>query len=174
MVIMLTSNITSQFSIAFNGIWYTVDTCWSDEPNPYLIPFGQRSRGETFVCYFFLFVYLFIFRKALALYSHIYLLISFKLDIIIETAKVYILIPVWITLTFKQSRGYVTNHKLTLPFPSNFSIDFDEIQCVASTCKLIEAHAKFVLHGLYLRKKTIFVTLLDTSLTLACVGTFVN
>ena len=55
------------------------------------------------------------------LYSNGYRPISFKLGIMIKTAKLYVLIPVSTALTFIQGRGCVRNEeKLWCSFSQNF------------------------------------------------------
>ena len=65
----------------------------------------------------------------IGLYSDIYRQISFKHGIIIETSKFYILISVWMTLTFIQEIKSFGIH-----FLADLSIDLDEIQYVATSC----------------------------------------
>ena len=50
------------------------------------------------------------------LYSDIYRMISLKLDMMIETTKLYIFIRVWMTLTFIQGLGCMRNQSLWCPF----------------------------------------------------------
>ena len=56
------------------------------------------------------------------LYSHICSQISFKLDMMIKTTKLYILISVWMTLTFIQGHSCIRNKKkLWCPFSCKFT-----------------------------------------------------
>ena len=62
------------------------------------------------------------------LHSDIYRLISFNFGIIVVTTELYILIPVWMTLSFLQSHSYMRNQKLLQSFFSQLSpINADEI-----------------------------------------------
>ena len=115
-----------------------------------------------------------------ALYSDIYWFISHKLGLTIETTMLFILIPVWITMTFSQSYSYIEGsspeylsqlcNMLEIPFWSrtlnmknqnvcpgfqaDVAIDWEEIQYVATTFWFVEAHAGFILHDLYSRERT--------------------
>ena len=75
------------------------------------------------------------------LHSDIYILISFKLRIMIKTIKFCILISVWMTLTFIQGYSCIN---FGIHFLANLNIHVDEIQYVATTCWFVEAHAKFI------------------------------
>ena len=61
----------------------------------------------------------------------------------VEINKLYILMSVWMTLTFIQGHICMRNQNLWCPFSGRFSIDLDEIQCVPTTCLYVEAHANF-------------------------------
>ena len=94
-------------------------------------------------------------NNKVVLYSDMYRL-SFKLGMLMETMKLYILIsvtfskgPVWMTLTFIQDHSCMRNQKLLLPFSGKFLIKLDGIQYVATNYWFVEAHAKFVLHNQY-------------------------
>ena len=66
----------------------------------------------------------------------------------IETMKLHILILVWMMLTFIQGHSCLRNQN-SMHFLTNLSINFNEIQYVATTCWFLEAHANFfcfVLH----------------------------
>ena len=76
------------------------------------------------------------------LYSDIYRPISFKLGFTIKTMKFYILV----TLTFIQGHSCIRNQNLSIHFLANLCINLHRIQCVATTCLFVEAHAKFILH----------------------------
>ena len=76
----------------------------------------------------------FQFLKKGGLYSDIYSLISFKLGVMIETTELYILISVWMTLTFIQGCTSIRNQNFDVHFLVNLGIDFDEIQSVTTTC----------------------------------------
>ena len=85
----------------------------------------------------------------LYLHSDIYRSICFKLCMMVETTKLYILISVWMTLTVIRGHCCIGNQKLRCPFSRKLKIDLDEIQSVATTCWFVEAHAKFILHKYY-------------------------
>ena len=96
---------------------------------------------EPFLCDFFFFL------KACnnGLYSDIYRPVSFRLRLMIETTKLYILISVLVALTIIQ--GHICmriKKKLNAPFIANLGIGLDEIWYVAITCWSVEAHDKFV------------------------------
>ena len=78
------------------------------------------------------------------LYSDVYIQISFKLSMMTETTKLYILLSVWMTLTLIQGHSYGKSK-------SNFSIDLYEIQYVATTCRFVGAHVKSILRKKYSR-----------------------
>ena len=59
----------------------------------------------------------------------------------IETTKLYILISVWMILIFIERHSCMRNWKLQCPFLTNLIIVLDEIQYVATTCWIVEAHA---------------------------------
>ena len=54
----------------------------------------------------------------------------------------YILISVWMTMTFIQGHSCRRNQKLWCPFYHKFGIDLDKILCVATTCLFVKAHAE--------------------------------
>ena len=62
----------------------------------------------------------------ICLYSDIYR-ISFKLGLMIETTKFYILILVWMTLVFIQGHSYMRTQKPSVHFLANIYINLDEI-----------------------------------------------
>ena len=64
----------------------------------------------------------------------------------VETTRLYILIFVWMTLTFIQGHSYMRNKKFCVHFLGNFGVNLDEIQYVATTCWFVETHVKFILH----------------------------
>ena len=79
-------------------------------------------------------------------YSDIYRPISFKLFMMIRTINPYILISVWMTLTFIQGNSCIRKKKLGVHFLANTFIDLNEIQYVATTCWFVGARAKCILH----------------------------
>ena len=107
-------------------------------------PFQKQSPGFT-----------------LGLYFDIYRPISFKLDMMIETTKLYILISVW--MTFKDA--FVCEIK-------NSSVHF---KYVATACWFVEAYAKFIcIRNWYSRERTVDVILWNIPLTSPCVVTLAN
>ena len=66
-----------------------------------------------------------------------------------KTNELYILIQIWITLTFVQFQGLSCVRNIQIKnLVSIFllSVNLDEIQYVAATCWFVEDHAKFILH----------------------------
>ena len=80
----------------------------------------------------------------LGLCSDIYRPIFFKLGTIIETTKFYILISVWMTLTFIQGHSCMRNQKLLCPFSWKHCRWFGLDSVFATNCWFVKAHAKFV------------------------------
>ena len=78
------------------------------------------------------------------LYSDIYRSIAFKLGMMRETAMLYVLISVWMTLTFVQ--GHSSSKKFEVHVLANLSIYLDKFQYAAITCSFVKAHGKFILH----------------------------
>ena len=68
------------------------------------------------------------------LYSNIFRPISFKLDVMIGPTKFYILISVWMTLTFIRGHSCVRNQKLWCPFSQKFCSQIWLIQFLATIC----------------------------------------
>ena len=83
------ANYLIKFSMYLNGM----------EPHTRFILFIQYSRERT------LYDYIILLEKNfnVGLYSDIYRQISFEFSVMIKTTKLYILISVWMTLTFIQS-----------------------------------------------------------------------
>ena len=65
--------------------------------------------------------YLILLKKNfnVGLYSDIWKPNYFKFDVIIETTKLYILLSVWMTLTFIQGHSCIRNEKLDVCFLAN-------------------------------------------------------
>ena len=83
--------IISQFSINLNGLWYTIQTCWCEEPHNHFILNIQCSRERSlFVIIWFCFL-----KKKFCLHSDICRPISFKLGVMIKITKLYMLISFW-------------------------------------------------------------------------------
>ena len=54
-------------------------------------------------------------------------LISFKLDVMLDTIAIYILIPLWMTLTFILACRWMRKHDLLDCFVTSFVVSLDEI-----------------------------------------------
>ena len=107
----------------------------SDEPHTLSCPFSVQRREQ----YFYDFVFL---KKCWHVFGHSWT-VSFKLHVMIETSKLHIVIPVWMTLTFIWSEIRI----FCVHFLANFSVALDKIWCVATTCWFVEVHAKFITHA---------------------------
>ena len=111
----------------------------------------------------------------IGLYSDIYGQISFKLGIMIETTKLYILISVLVTFTFIQGHRCMGNQKLWCQFFCKF-----EYQCwwnsvVATTCWFVGTNAKFnCAEELFKGENSADIMLWNIRFTLSCVRTLVN
>ena len=99
------TNYLTKFSIDLNEIWHTVKH-WCDRPHTHFSSSSEYSRERTLLLCFNSF-----FNINIRLYSHIYRAISFKLDIMVETTELYILISVWITLTGIQGHSCIKKIK---------------------------------------------------------------
>ena len=77
-----------------------------------------------------------------------YRAISVKLGVMIETTELYILMSVWMTLTFIQGHSCMRNQNFGVHFLRNFAVNFFlcAIQCVATTCRFIAVNVRFVSH----------------------------
>ena len=64
----------------------------------------------------------------------------------IKTTQLYILVSVWMALTFIQGHSCMRNKNFGVHFLANLNIDLDKIQYVATTCWFVEADAKFLFH----------------------------
>ena len=91
------------------------------------------------------------------LYSDIHQQISFALCGMIRRTKLYILIIIWITLTFTEGQNCMRKKtcSASVHFLRNFEVDSDEIWYAATTCWFVEAHAKLIMHKYYLRERTL-------------------
>ena len=77
--------------------------------------------------------------------SYIYRLIYFKLGRMIETTKLYILISVWMNLTFIQGHSCMTKQKnLVHVLSQQFCGQFGWNQLCSTTCWFVAAHAEFL------------------------------
>ena len=120
------ANYHTEFSIDLKRIWNSVDTCWCIEPHTHVISSVEYSMERTLPMWF-------------RYKNNVYRPISFKLDMMIETTRLYILISVWMILTFIQG------HSCMRHFLRNLIIYLDENQSVATTCWFAEAHDKCIL-----------------------------
>ena len=75
------------------------------------------------------------------LYSDVYRPISFKLGLIIETTKLYILVSALMSLTSTQVTVVLEMKDFGINFLANSSIDLNEIQYGATACLFVKAHA---------------------------------
>ena len=79
-----------------------------------------------FVCFWFVFVVVVVvvvvvvFKCNVGLHSDIYRPISFKLGMMVEITGLYILISVWMTLTFFQGHSRIRNQKPPRTFSRKF------------------------------------------------------
>ena len=73
----------------------------------------------------------------------------------IETSKLYILISVGMALSYIQGHSCMKIKTVSFHFLGNFSVDLDEIICVAPIGWFFEAHAKFILYKIYSRERTV-------------------
>ena len=111
--------------IDLDGICYPVETYWCDKPHTHFVPSIQYSRGKPILTWFL--------EKGkifnIGFYSNIYRPISFKLNIMIETTKFYILMQrtlVW--WSYKVTVVWQIK-SLCVHFLGNIAVDLDEIQC---------------------------------------------
>ena len=126
------ANYVTKFPIDLDGMWYTVETHWSYEPCAHLIWSDKYSRKgiRNLTC-------VISGKEGLALtcFLDIFRLIYFKFCVLIETAKLYILMLVWMTLTFMQGYSLVRNQILFFcaHFLTKFSTDLDGISSSSSS-----------------------------------------
>ena len=73
---------------------------------------------------------------------------SFKLGMVIKTTKFYIMIPVWMTLIIIYGHSCMRKG-ICAHFLAIFSVDLDEIQCVAKAVGMLKLMLN-MLHGLVL------------------------
>ena len=119
----------TKFSIGLSGIWYSVETCWSDEPHthhPCFISSILYWRERTLPMWFC------GKNVHIVWYSDIYVPISLKFGIIIETTNLHILISVWLTLTSMQGHSCMRNQNFDAPFLANLCVNLDEIRYIES------------------------------------------
>ena len=122
--------LSDKVSVSFNGLWYTVETCWLDQlhfilfkgENPtYVISWKKTNTSDV------------------GLLSNIYLPISFKLG--------YILISVLMTLTFIVGHSCMRNQELWCPFSlKKIAVNLEATQYVATSCCSVVTWATFSLH----------------------------
>ena len=63
----------------------------------------------------------------------------------IKTTKLYVLISVWMTLTFTHCHSLARNHSFWVHFLGSFADDLDEIQYAPQPVGFVEAYARFIL-----------------------------
>ena len=90
------------------------------------------------------------------MYSDIYWLIYFKLGVVIETAKVYSLIPVGITLTFIQGQSWVVKQKI---LHNCFCKYFNLFGMLYWPVDTVQAHAIFFPPWLMFKERTLLIWL---------------
>ena len=100
------ANYLSKFLIDLNWIWYTIETCWCDEPHIHSMLSIEHS-SETYL-YYKLYDVIKKRNFNVGLYSEI----SFILGMVIKSTKLYILVSVWMTLTFIQGHSCIRNKKI--------------------------------------------------------------
>ena len=83
---------TNQFWFKLGMTIGTVETCWCAEPHTHFITSILYSRGRTLLIWFLLFFFLIVFKFSISLHLDIYKEISFKLGLMIQTIKLYILV----------------------------------------------------------------------------------
>ena len=93
------SSYFTHHSIDLDWFWYTVETCLCDEPHTHFISSHQCSRERTYSIsleqQFLTFAVIRYFRPI------------FITLMLVETRKLYILITVWMTLTFIQGHNCI-------------------------------------------------------------------
>ena len=127
------TNYLTKFSIDLNGICSTVETCWYDEPHTILAQLFTVQGRKPYICD--------CAQKktpkkpqprtwTLACIQKFWTDSFFKLSMMIQVTKFYILISVWMTLTFIQGCGCMRNEKL-VPFSHKFKYQcgWDSVWC---------------------------------------------
>ena len=118
--------ISQSFQSILNWIWCMIEMFWFDESNIHFISVYWIFKGENPTCVISL------EKKNVVLYSDIYGSvssdiygsISFRLVVMVRTTELYILIPVWMTLTFIEGHSCIRNQKLQCPFSDTFKYQF--------------------------------------------------
>ena len=112
-----------KFTIDFDGILHTVETCLGDEPHTHLI--SSIQGRELYLCD--------LVKKNehfnIGLYSGIYRLISFKLGIMIESTKLYILDDHDRIQSFKVTVVWAIRN-FSMLYLRKFAIHVDDIEYV--------------------------------------------
>ena len=90
--------------------------CPSDETPTDFISCDKFSREKTKIWS----LYTHTHKKEVGLYLDIFGLFSVKNGMMVGTTKVYSLIPVWMTLTFRQGHSYMRKQKVLHTFSYNF------------------------------------------------------
>ena len=78
-----------------------------------------------------------------------------SIGVMIGTAKLNILITVWMTMTFIHGHSCMRNQKLLCPFLGKFAVGMDDIQYVVTTCWLLKRMLSFNLHKYYSKERTL-------------------
>ena len=144
-------------------IWIDFDV---HEPQTLSILSIQYSRDRTLLIWF-------LFKKNfdIGLHSDIYRPISFKLGMMIETTKLYILISVYMTLTLIKGHICVGNQKLCCPFLADVVSIWMKFSMFATTCWFVQAHAKFILNVIFKGENSAGMLLWKICLTSSCIWT---
>ena len=100
--------------------------------------------------------------SVVGMHSNFYWLISFKLDLMIEATKLHILTQFgwpWplFKLAFVWEIQEIKEENFSTHLLWNSSVNFDEMNCAATTYWFVECHAKLFLHKLYSRKRTLLM-----------------
>ena len=112
----LSQNVYNQL----NGSWYAIENCWFDKPHIHFILSILYSRERTQLIWF-----CFKKKQNFGLQSNSYRSISFKFGMIIGTAKLCILISLWISLiTFILGHCCIRKQKLWRPLSHEFKYQF--------------------------------------------------
>ena len=148
----------TKVSISLKGIWYTVETCWCNEPHIHFISSIQYSRERNLLMWK---------NLSTGLYSDIYGPISLILNMMIETTKLdvscffcffclFFLIYQfgWPWVAFKVTGAWEIKN-FGIHFLTNSSINLDEHQYFATTCWFVEGNAKCILRKQYSKERTL-------------------
>ena len=106
--------------------WHTLEIRWYDEPHTHCISSVQYSRESSPLMSFLknIFVKKLLTLTCIQTFTDQFLSFSFKLVMMIEATKLYILKSVWMTLTFIQGHSCMKNQKLWCPYSRRFMYQF--------------------------------------------------